>query len=257
MLIIDTVVRTSFTLPITFIILKRGQFKNMPKLMKLSFIGFIMTWFVFVAYTIMSYMTGIFVNLFITVASMFFLESHWLFIAHYLRVASLFKLLFSKHTENSLGHIKRKNSRLKKSIIIVSVLFLLNFVVYFIPDIPVAYFVSDWIVCSFLWFLALTNACMMFEIHKRQKPLEKIGIYKNKWIFVYYLCFWCGYSLSWTVCVIVETLAFAEHTFSIKSLMWVLMTCWIFQMIFFSCLDCLILYTFFRLSSFAEEEAIN
>lgn len=38
-------------------------------------------------------------------------------------------------------------------------------------------------------------------------------------------------------------------------LMWVMIVSWILKMALFSCLDCLILYTIFRLNSFTEDKA--
>ena len=160
MLVIDTVIRSIFTLCVSIFILKRGRFTIMSTLMKFSFIGFIATWLLFAFYTIKSTYTGNFLNKFIGFASLIFMETHWLFTAHYLRVACLFKLLFSMHTKDNLDLIKRKDMCLKTTIIIISALIPCAICGYFM-DSKVAFTVSDMLYCSFLWGIAVTNSYVM------------------------------------------------------------------------------------------------
>ena len=55
-----------------------------------------------------------------------FLENHWLFTAHYVRVASLFRLLFKKHTEGDLRLMQRRNNKIKVLTISMTAVIVIN-----------------------------------------------------------------------------------------------------------------------------------
>lgn len=126
-----------------------------------------------------------------TLGGFLFLNNHWLFTSHYLKVACLFKFSFSQNLENAIIIMQRRRK----------LLLILDIVVYgFLISMTAALLMfserDDWIVafCS-LWTFVLSlmapiNLLSMRYILKISRPLERHGIYENVLIMRLYGLFW-------------------------------------------------------------------
>ena len=129
-----------------------------------------------------------------TFGSLCFLGNHWLFTSHYLKVASLFKLTFSRHSESGLTAMERRK-KILKAVDVLAYLFLLSFVVIQMMSIH-----SDtWIVsfealwAFYLFWMAPINMISMRHILVSAKSLERHGIYENALIMrLYGICWIVG-----------------------------------------------------------------
>ena len=110
----EMTVRMLFTMTVAILIFKRKQFHSMTWLAKLSFIGMIVMAFFDIVITI-GYLQfeKNWINELEMAIKFIFMENHWLFAAHYLRVACLFRLLFARHSESDLRLMQRRNRWLR------------------------------------------------------------------------------------------------------------------------------------------------
>ena len=72
---------------VTLIILLRGQFKDMPCIVKISFLGFFLSWLLQVGELTVYFMTGNVsktLNIIGYIALANFCYVHWMFVSHYL-----------------------------------------------------------------------------------------------------------------------------------------------------------------------------
>ena len=99
---ITIIIRTLFTSAVSIIIFKRNQFQCMTWMSKLAFIGFILMVFLGTFEPIYYYNYGKEEPFLESLLNFIFLENHWLFAYHYLRIACMFRLLVVRHSEGEL-----------------------------------------------------------------------------------------------------------------------------------------------------------
>ena len=150
-----------------------------------------------------------------------FIENHWLFTAHYMTVACLFRLLFVRHTDNDLEIIKRRIQCLRAMTISVALGIIIFFLVFAAIEAKAhsdrVLLVIGSMEVVFCWAMTLMNLFSMRHILKSQKSLEQIDVFANRWIMISYVCTQCVWSLSVTIGYILfyyvtatERVSFAE-----------------------------------------------
>ena len=94
--------RLIFTLTVSFKIIRRNGFTPMPLLAKLSLICLIVQALVAESYDLVLIIGGDAYPSFVILSYLIFLENHWFFTAHYVRVAILFRGLFTGHSDSEI-----------------------------------------------------------------------------------------------------------------------------------------------------------
>ena len=139
----------------------------MTCLTKLSFIGFIIA----AATDIINYISfycgykWLFLD---AVFNFCFMENHWLFAAHYLHVASLFRLLFARHSESELKLMQSRNRWLWILFVGFSVLLAATSIGFFyFEGMSWIHVIFWWIMVACYWTIALVNLFSMRHIYLR------------------------------------------------------------------------------------------
>ena len=96
------------TLTVCVLIFKRGHFKNMSRLAKFCLMGFLAQALLYAVFDILFIAEDKLINSLEYIGWIIFYETHWLFTVHYVRAASLFRLLFSRHSENDLKVMQKR-----------------------------------------------------------------------------------------------------------------------------------------------------
>ena len=165
-------VRTIFTLTVSFLIFKREQFKSMSQLTKLAFIGFNIQWLLLSIYISAHCVAGIKLDVLNNISQVIFYENHWLFAAHYLRVACLFRLLFSSLTENDLAVMKKRNCLLLSITILFGLFVAVILITFTYTTYQKGYFVVKSIINTCEWIIALVNLISILFIAKKYQALK-------------------------------------------------------------------------------------
>ena len=116
---------------------------------------------------------------------------HWLFAAHYLEVACLFRATLSRHNAEAISCIKRR----KKWLFVLNVVVHCSFVVYMVY---LTMFTADFslqknaVVQNSVWMVAIVAISLvcilaMRHIHRCAKPLRQLGIAPDSVIMKLYV----------------------------------------------------------------------
>ena len=100
-----TIVRSIFIVAVAFKIIKRKQFNSLSWLAKVSFIGFMVSAIVDIVYTSFLFLEKDLTCLEATLGAtvnFIFMQNHWLFGVHFLRMACLLRLLFNGYSKSDL-----------------------------------------------------------------------------------------------------------------------------------------------------------
>lgn len=187
---------------ITLIIFLRGQFKDMPCIVKIAFIGFFLSWLLQIGEFTVYFMTGMpsqpskFLIGIGHIAITIFCYVHWMFVSHYLQAACLFTFVFSrrKHSEFELRSMKyRRNWLTILDIAAYIYILLFNGLGYWFKS---SITLGAMALCFFL-SLALICLFSMRHIHKCSKPLESMGIFPSSWNMRLYAICWLTLTTSY------------------------------------------------------------
>ena len=205
---IEVTVRSSFLLTVSFLIFKRRQFMHMSFLTRLSFLGYILQLVLLLAYYLYTIVRNQPPFAVFSITVLIFTLNHWLFTAHYLRVACLFRLLFVSHSDHNMELVQQRKFRINLLCIAVCVCIvcirLSEIFLYWLSEFTIDLY--TWLVCGCYWVIALVNLFSMVFINYSQKSLESIGIFSNRWIMTLYVIFWCGFCISETVWAIAASI---------------------------------------------------
>ena len=180
-----------------------------------------------------------------------------MFTAHYLRVATLFRLLFLRHTDYDLDLVRKRKFwvTLITIIVCVCILCLRLSAIFLYRKLNLLIFcIYNWLGCGFYWIITLVISVSICHIHRSQRPLERIGIFANRWIMRMYLLNWCGFCISetmWCVAATIIDFDIDDDNFNQSRLMYISS---IFYWIFYTGIVCIVLSTFLRLSNQVEKE---
>ena len=185
-----------------------------------------------------------------------FAENHWYFTAHYLQVAYMFKLLFRRHNEIELSEMKTRKARIRTFNISISVLIVVIVIMCLYWPISIFWVCLQFMHCIMFWFFAIVNLCSMYYIQREsRRPLEGIGIYGKKWLMVLYTCLLGGFCISYTFYVSLRCIILSIVDF--RNVVTLIYASIVLYRLFYTCLDCLILYSFVLLSQDIDEDILN
>ena len=198
--VITWVVCTMCSYGTIFFLFYRNLVKHVPNLLKICIAGFVFEEIAFgwASITIIvnewswhEFEQSYTYKVSFTLGALVFLTNHWLFTSHYLKVASLFKLTFSRHSEIGLATMLSRK-KILWAVDIVAYIFLLGYgVVQLLRAHNDAWIVSFEALWAFyLCWIAPINMISMRHILKSAKSLERHGIYENSLIMRLYGLFW-------------------------------------------------------------------
>ena len=107
----------------------------------------------------------------------------------------------------------------------------------------------DNVMCFFYWAIAIINLWAMQHIHSSSKPLESIGIYANRCLMITYVVSFFCVAIVFTLGIVVNILLQSDNQKKIVLLSISLVFSPISVLV-----DCLILYTLYRLSNKVKSE---
>ena len=123
----------------------------------------------------------------------------WFFTSHYLKIACLFRLTFSKHDLTNLKKIKKR----KKLLIVLDAIMYSSIAIFFITVLPV-FAENKWMVfviytIIYLWIISAVNFFALRRINKYTKLLELEGIVANEKMVTIYILLLCLMAFCYTM----------------------------------------------------------
>ena len=101
---------------------------------------------------------------FVIFSYLIFIENHWFFTAHYVRVAVLFRGLFSSESSSDIQYLQHRHHKFRALTAVVAIFLAIVQLMSYWEDVELIETLLEWFYVFYLWALAILNLGAMWYI---------------------------------------------------------------------------------------------